>query len=261
MNKGVAADFFPDDPFPEVGQCVHKLLVHPARPERLWQQNHCGVYRSDDRGDNWERLEGNGLPSGFGFPLALDHARPRRGLRDPGGGRREPRHAERATRRLPHPRRRRHLGAADRRPAAAGLGLGAARGDVVRPARPGRRSTSARRAARCSPHPTAATRGSRPRATCRPILSVEACEWSSSCFRSSWPREAGGQGRFELEAATVREALRAAARPRPALRRARDPAPTRERLRQPRAGRRGRRDGRGRRRDPPRRRRRGRLAL
>ena len=49
-NSGVAADFFPDNPFPEVGQCVHKLLVHPARPERLWQQNHCGVYRSDDRG-------------------------------------------------------------------------------------------------------------------------------------------------------------------------------------------------------------------
>ena len=66
----------PDDPFPEVGQCVHKLLVHPARPERLWQQNHCGVYRSDDRGDNWERLEGNGLPSGFGFPIALDPSDP-----------------------------------------------------------------------------------------------------------------------------------------------------------------------------------------
>jgi photosystem II stability/assembly factor-like uncharacterized protein len=71
-NKGTAADFMPDDPFPEVGQCVHKLLVHPAQPERLWQQNHCGVYRSDDRGENWERLEGNGLPSGFGFPIALD---------------------------------------------------------------------------------------------------------------------------------------------------------------------------------------------
>ena len=46
-NKNVAADFLPD-PFPEVGQCVHKLLLHPARPDRLWQQNHCGVYRSDD---------------------------------------------------------------------------------------------------------------------------------------------------------------------------------------------------------------------
>ena len=74
-NQGTAADFLPD-PFPELGQCVHKLLVHPARPERLWQQNHCGVYRSDDRGGSWERLEGNGLPSGFGFPLALDHREP-----------------------------------------------------------------------------------------------------------------------------------------------------------------------------------------
>lgn len=75
-NKGTAADFMPDDPFPEVGQCVHKLLLHPGEDGRLWQQNHCGVYRSDDRGENWDRLEGNGLPSGFGFPLALDHRRP-----------------------------------------------------------------------------------------------------------------------------------------------------------------------------------------
>jgi photosystem II stability/assembly factor-like uncharacterized protein len=72
----VAADFFPDNPFPEVGQCVHKLLVHPARPERLWQQNHCGVYRSDDHGRSWNRLEGNGLPNGFGFPIALDPSDP-----------------------------------------------------------------------------------------------------------------------------------------------------------------------------------------
>src|SRR5919204_921604 len=75
-NQGTAADFFPEDPFPEVGQCVHKLLLHPARAGRLWQQNHCGVYRSDDYGDSWERLEGNGLPSGFGFPIALDPADP-----------------------------------------------------------------------------------------------------------------------------------------------------------------------------------------
>jgi photosystem II stability/assembly factor-like uncharacterized protein len=76
INQGVAADFFPDNPFPEVGQCVHKLLAHPAREGRLWQQNHCGVYRSDDHGDTWERLEGNGLPSGFGFPIALDPSDP-----------------------------------------------------------------------------------------------------------------------------------------------------------------------------------------
>jgi photosystem II stability/assembly factor-like uncharacterized protein len=71
LNKDVAAEFMPD-PYPEVGQCVHKLLVHPQHPERLWQQNHCGVYRSDDGGDSWQRLDGNGLPTSFGFPLALD---------------------------------------------------------------------------------------------------------------------------------------------------------------------------------------------
>jgi photosystem II stability/assembly factor-like uncharacterized protein len=74
-NQGTAADFLPE-PWVEVGQCVHKLLLHPRRAGRLWQQNHCGVYRTDDRGESWERLEGNGLPSGFGFPLALDHRDP-----------------------------------------------------------------------------------------------------------------------------------------------------------------------------------------
>ena len=68
-NSGTAADFMPD-PYPELGQCVHKLL-RSSEPSRLWQQNHCGVYRSDDEGDAWERLDGNGLPSDFGFALAL----------------------------------------------------------------------------------------------------------------------------------------------------------------------------------------------
>jgi photosystem II stability/assembly factor-like uncharacterized protein len=75
LNRGVAADYLPH-PYPEVGQCVHKLLLHPARPERLWQQNHCGVYRSDDSGESWERLDGNGLPSSFGFTLMLDPGNP-----------------------------------------------------------------------------------------------------------------------------------------------------------------------------------------
>src|SRR5438477_194683 len=70
FNKNVAADFHPEK-YPEYGQCVHKLHLHPARPERLWQQNHCGVYRSDDRAESWERLDGNGLPSDFGFPIIL----------------------------------------------------------------------------------------------------------------------------------------------------------------------------------------------
>ena len=70
-NENVEAEQAPD-PYPDVGQCPHKLLLHPARPERLWQQNHCGVYRSDDHGDSWMRVDRNGLPSGFGFPIMLD---------------------------------------------------------------------------------------------------------------------------------------------------------------------------------------------
>jgi photosystem II stability/assembly factor-like uncharacterized protein len=75
-NSGTEACFFPEDRYPEVGQCVHKVLAHPGRSGRLWQQNHCGVYRSDDGGESWERVDGNGLPSGFGFPVALDPADP-----------------------------------------------------------------------------------------------------------------------------------------------------------------------------------------
>ena len=69
--NNVAADYL-GARYGEIGQWVHKLLLHPARPERLWQQDHCGVYRSDDCGDSWERLDGNGLPSGFGFPIMID---------------------------------------------------------------------------------------------------------------------------------------------------------------------------------------------
>jgi photosystem II stability/assembly factor-like uncharacterized protein len=75
INKEVAADFMPDK-YPEVGQCVHKLLAHPGQEGRLWQQNHCGVYRSDDFGDSWVRLDDNGLPSSFGFPIMLDPTDP-----------------------------------------------------------------------------------------------------------------------------------------------------------------------------------------
>jgi hypothetical protein len=71
-NRGVRAEFLPDR-FPEAGQCVHRLLAHPARPGRLYQQNHCGVYRSDDAGDSWTEIT-SGLPSEFGYALAVDPA-------------------------------------------------------------------------------------------------------------------------------------------------------------------------------------------
>ena len=67
-NKNVRADFMPER-YPEVGQCVHHLLMAPGRPERLYQQNHCGVYRSSDGGASWDEIT-PGLPSQFGFPMA-----------------------------------------------------------------------------------------------------------------------------------------------------------------------------------------------
>lgn len=74
VNHGTRADFLPD-PLPASGQCVHKLVVHPALPDRLYQQNHCGVYRSDDRGEHWTEIT-DGLPSDFGYALAVDPADP-----------------------------------------------------------------------------------------------------------------------------------------------------------------------------------------
>lgn len=75
-NRGIQAAFLPEDQrFPEFGQCVHKVTFHPSRPDRLYAQNHFGVYRSDDRGDSWTAIE-SGLPSNFGFSLVMHPTRP-----------------------------------------------------------------------------------------------------------------------------------------------------------------------------------------
>jgi photosystem II stability/assembly factor-like uncharacterized protein len=68
-NHGVRAGFLPDgEQYPEFGQCVHKVTRHPSRPERLFMQNHGGVYRSDDEGLTWVSIA-DGLPSDFGFTI------------------------------------------------------------------------------------------------------------------------------------------------------------------------------------------------
>jgi len=70
MNKGLRADWIADPANAEAGYCVHRLALHPARPHVLFQQNHCGVYRSDDRGETWQEIT-EGLPSEFGFPIVI----------------------------------------------------------------------------------------------------------------------------------------------------------------------------------------------
>jgi hypothetical protein len=66
-NRGVAACFQPD-PHPETGQCVHKLVMAATETDTLYQQNHCGVYRSDDAGRSWTDISA-GLSSEFGFVM------------------------------------------------------------------------------------------------------------------------------------------------------------------------------------------------
>lgn len=75
-NHGIRADFLPEgQQYPEFGQCVHKVTRHPHRPERLYAQNHGGVYRSDDEGGTWTSI-GEGLPSDFGFPIVVHPHQP-----------------------------------------------------------------------------------------------------------------------------------------------------------------------------------------
>jgi len=75
-NAGIRAEFLPEK-YPEFGQCVHKVVQHPDRPETLFLQNHWGLYRSDDGGDSWRDVA-RGVPSDFGFPMAVDPHDPER---------------------------------------------------------------------------------------------------------------------------------------------------------------------------------------
>jgi serine/threonine protein kinase len=74
QNQGIRAMFMPNK-YPEFGQCVHKIVMHPGHPERLFLQNHWGLYRSDNCAENWTDI-GNGLPSDFGFALVMHPRNP-----------------------------------------------------------------------------------------------------------------------------------------------------------------------------------------
>lgn len=75
-NQGVRADFLPEgEQYPEFGQCVHKVTRHLSHPERLFMQNHGGVYRSDDEGGSWTSIA-DGLPADFGFPIVVHPQEP-----------------------------------------------------------------------------------------------------------------------------------------------------------------------------------------
>ena len=74
QNRGIRAMFMPDK-YPEFGQCVHKIALHPARPQRIFLQNHWGLYRSDNCGESWVDIA-NGVPSDFGFTVLMHPTNP-----------------------------------------------------------------------------------------------------------------------------------------------------------------------------------------
>ncbi len=76
LNRGVAIDFFPpkeDGSEYEFGHDPHCVVLHPTVPDRLWQQNHCGIYRIDRPSDRWQRV-GKAMPAeigDIGFPVVV----------------------------------------------------------------------------------------------------------------------------------------------------------------------------------------------
>ena len=72
LNLGVASPMFPDKDM-EFGQDPHCVRIHPTNPDRLYQQNHCGIYRIDRPATRWQRI-GDNMPKSvgdIGFPIEL----------------------------------------------------------------------------------------------------------------------------------------------------------------------------------------------
>lgn len=57
-------------PYPEVGRCVHKVVLDPNNANTLYMQFHGGVFKSTDGADSWRPIE-TGLPGNFGFPIVV----------------------------------------------------------------------------------------------------------------------------------------------------------------------------------------------
>ncbi len=70
-NSGLRADFYPD-PYPEVGHDPHLVVQCRSQPDGLWQQNHCGIFRSVDGAKSWRLVSQDGGPAHFGFAVAVD---------------------------------------------------------------------------------------------------------------------------------------------------------------------------------------------
>jgi photosystem II stability/assembly factor-like uncharacterized protein len=68
INRGLKSQYELPDPDAEVGHCVHRIAMHPSRPDVLFMQKHWDVLRTDNAGGQWTEVSGN-LPTDFGFPI------------------------------------------------------------------------------------------------------------------------------------------------------------------------------------------------
>jgi len=72
LNAGSVTAFLPEEE-PEFGHDPHCVRLHPLQPERLYQQNHCGIYRMNRPEGRWTRV-GDNMPhdiGDIGFPVEL----------------------------------------------------------------------------------------------------------------------------------------------------------------------------------------------
>ncbi|HUA37877.1 MAG TPA: hypothetical protein VMA35_05700 [Candidatus Sulfopaludibacter sp.] len=68
ITRGLKSLYELPDPAAEVGHCVHRIALHPSRPDVLFMQKHWDVLRTDNAGEEWREVSGN-LPTDFGFPI------------------------------------------------------------------------------------------------------------------------------------------------------------------------------------------------
>jgi hypothetical protein len=69
INRGLRSQYVPD-PDAEIGHCVHRIAMHPSRPDVVYMQKHWDVMRTDNSGGQWTEVSGD-LPSDFGFPIEV----------------------------------------------------------------------------------------------------------------------------------------------------------------------------------------------
>ncbi len=70
-NQGMLNDYMPN-PESEWGHDPHFVASCPEQPDHLWQQNHCGIFYSDNSAKNWKKVSVPDIGVNFGFPIAAD---------------------------------------------------------------------------------------------------------------------------------------------------------------------------------------------